>query len=237
MTDPTTLVVIGGTSGIGREIAQRAADRGETVIISGRRAGHAAQVAAEIGGHTTGYRCRSGASPAGLAEQLAGIDRVDHLVLAAIARDQNTLDTYDFAPAVNLVLMKLVGNTQAIHLLRPVMTDDASIVVFGGQAYRIPYPGSTTVSTVNGGVEGLVQLHRHPDRSGADQRHPPRNRRGQPGVGGQAAGNVDRPDTAGPARDNGGHFRCGGVPAAEPVRQWRVPDGQRGSIPEVTSLQ
>ncbi len=38
MTEPTTLVVIGGTSGIGREIAQRAAGRGETVIISGRQA-------------------------------------------------------------------------------------------------------------------------------------------------------------------------------------------------------
>ena len=155
MTEPTTLVVIGGTSGIGREIAQRAAGRGETVIISGRQAEHATQVADQIGGKTRGIAVDL-AQPAGLAEQLASIDRVDHLVLAAIARDQNTLDSYDFAPAINLVLMKLVGNTQAIHLLRPVMTDDASIVVFGGQAYRIPYPGSTTVSTVNGGVEGLV---------------------------------------------------------------------------------
>jgi NAD(P)-dependent dehydrogenase (short-subunit alcohol dehydrogenase family) len=155
MTEPTTLVVIGGTSGIGREIAERAAGRGETVIISGRQAEHATQVADQIGGKTRGIAVDL-AQPAGLAEQLASIDRVDHLVLAAIARDQNTLDSYDFAPAINLVLMKLVGNTQAIHLLRPVMTDDASIVVFGGQAYRIPYPGSTTVSTVNGGVEGLV---------------------------------------------------------------------------------
>ena len=150
MTETTTLVVIGGTSGIGREIAQRAAGRGETVIISGRQAEHATQVADQIGGKTRGIAVDL-AQPAGLAEQLASIDRVDHLVLAAIARDQNTLDSYDFAPAINLVLMKLVGNTQAIHLLRPVMTDDASIVVFGGQAYRIPYPGSTTVSTVNGG--------------------------------------------------------------------------------------
>ncbi len=29
-------------------------------------------------------------------------------------------------------------------------------MIFGGQAWRRPYPGSTTVSTVNGGVVGLV---------------------------------------------------------------------------------
>ena len=51
MADGKVLVVIGGTSGIGREIARRAA---ETVILSGRDTGHAQQVAAEIGGDTTG---------------------------------------------------------------------------------------------------------------------------------------------------------------------------------------
>ncbi len=155
MAERTTLVVIGGTSGIGREVAARAAGRGETVILSGRDAEHAKQVATEIGGDTTGIAVDL-AKPMELADQLAGIDRVDHLVLAAISRDENTVGTYDIAPAVDLVLMKLVGNTQAIHLLRPRMPDDGAIVVFGGQAYKIPYPGSTTVSTVNGGVEGLV---------------------------------------------------------------------------------
>jgi NAD(P)-dependent dehydrogenase (short-subunit alcohol dehydrogenase family) len=37
------------------------------------------------------------------------------------------------------------------------MSSDASIVVFGGRAKDRPYPGSTTVSTVNGGVDGLVR--------------------------------------------------------------------------------
>ena len=41
------------------------------------------------------------------------------------------------------------------------LTPDASIVAFGGQAMFLPYPGSTTVSTVNGGVEGLVRTLLH----------------------------------------------------------------------------
>ena len=43
-----------------------------------------------------------------------------------------------------------------MHALAPRLTDDASILLFGGQALRRPYPGSTTVTTVNGGVTGLV---------------------------------------------------------------------------------
>ncbi len=37
------------------------------------------------------------------------------------------------------------------------MTDDASIVVYGGLAKLRPYPGSTTVTTVNAAVDGLVR--------------------------------------------------------------------------------
>jgi NAD(P)-dependent dehydrogenase (short-subunit alcohol dehydrogenase family) len=41
-------------------------------------------------------------------------------------------------------------------VLLPELRADASIVLLGGVAKDRPYPGSTTVSTVNGGVIGLV---------------------------------------------------------------------------------
>src|SRR5450755_4405804 len=88
MGEGKVLAVIGGTSGIGREIARLAADRGETVILSGRDARHAQQIAAEIGGHTTGIAVDL-SEPAGLAGQLAGVDRVDYLVLTAMARPEH----------------------------------------------------------------------------------------------------------------------------------------------------
>jgi NAD(P)-dependent dehydrogenase (short-subunit alcohol dehydrogenase family) len=34
---------------------------------------------------------------------------------------------------------------------------ETGIVLFGGRAKDAPYPGSTTVSTINGGVEGLTR--------------------------------------------------------------------------------
>ena len=36
------------------------------------------------------------------------------------------------------------------------MRDESAIVIFGGRAKDRPYPGSTTISTVNGGVVGMV---------------------------------------------------------------------------------
>lgn len=35
-------------------------------------------------------------------------------------------------------------------------TVDTGIVLFGGRAKDLPYPGSTTVSSINGGVTGLI---------------------------------------------------------------------------------
>jgi NAD(P)-dependent dehydrogenase (short-subunit alcohol dehydrogenase family) len=155
MTDRRTVVVIGGTSGIGREIARRAAARGDEVVLSGRDPGRAAAVAHEVGADARGIAVDL-AEPAGLADRLAGIGTVDHLVLAAIERDQNTAADYDVARARRLVTLKLVGYTEVIHALLPRMAADAAVVLFGGLAKDRPYPGSTTVSTINGGVTGMV---------------------------------------------------------------------------------
>jgi len=71
-------------------------------------------------------------------------------------RDDNRAREYNLEGAQRLVTMKLVGYTEAIHALLPEMREHASILLFGGLAKDRPYPGSTTVSTVNGGVTGMV---------------------------------------------------------------------------------
>lgn len=155
MSDRRTLVVIGGTSGIGREIARRATARGDEVVVTGRDRERAEAAARELGGDARGLAVDLH-HPERLADQLAEISKVDHLVLAAIERDQNTAANYDVPRARRLVTLKLVGYTEVIHTLLPRMTSDAAIVLFGGLAKDRPYPGSTTVSTINGGVIGMV---------------------------------------------------------------------------------
>src|SRR5204862_6156053 len=61
------------------------------------------------------------------------------------------------APAPRLLTPKLVGHTEVIRTLAPRMPADSAILIYGGLARDRPYPGSTTVTTVNGGVTGLVR--------------------------------------------------------------------------------
>jgi NAD(P)-dependent dehydrogenase (short-subunit alcohol dehydrogenase family) len=85
------------------------------------------------------------------------VDDVEFVVLAAIERDVNKVHEYDIDAALRLVTLKLVGYTEVIHAIHPRMRDDSAILIYGGLARDRPYPGSTTVTTVNGGVTGLVR--------------------------------------------------------------------------------
>ncbi len=78
-------------------------------------------------------------------------------MLSAIQRDLNSVRDYDIDKAINLVTLKLVGYTEVVHALLPGLTQDASIVLFGGLAKERPYPGSTTVTSINGAVSTMVR--------------------------------------------------------------------------------
>jgi NAD(P)-dependent dehydrogenase (short-subunit alcohol dehydrogenase family) len=149
------VVIVGGTRGIGRELARAYAERGDDVVVTGRDADRAAEAAADIGGSARGIALDL-AQPGAIAGALADVGPVRHLALVAIDRDANRAKEYDLKRALGLVTLKLVGYTETIHALVDRMADDASILMFGGLAKDRPYPGSTTVSTVNGGVTGMV---------------------------------------------------------------------------------
>jgi len=135
------------------EISRFFADLGDDVLLTSRDAGRAARVAEEIGARGVALDL---AEPEAIAGALAGVERVDHLVLSAIDRDHNSVADYVVERAIRLVTLKLVGYTEVVHALVTRMHPGSSIVVFGGLAMHRPYPGSTTVSTVNAGVVGLV---------------------------------------------------------------------------------
>jgi NAD(P)-dependent dehydrogenase (short-subunit alcohol dehydrogenase family) len=152
------VVIVGGTSGIGLRLAETFAARGTDVVITGRDIDRCTERAAAIEGpgRVTPIALDL-AEPERIASALAQVGPVAHLVLAAIERDQNTARGYDVARAIRLVTLKLVGYTEVVHALVERLTPRASILLFGGLALRRPYPGSTTITTVNGGVSGLVR--------------------------------------------------------------------------------
>jgi NAD(P)-dependent dehydrogenase (short-subunit alcohol dehydrogenase family) len=151
-----TVLIVGGTAGIGRELASHYARQGRQVVLTGRTASTAAKVAEEVGGATSSVALDL-SKPHDIAGNLAGLGPVDHVVLAAIDRDANFVKTYNIEAAIHLVTLKLVGYTAVVHTLANRLTGNGSILLFGGQARVRPYPGSTTVSSINAGVCGMVR--------------------------------------------------------------------------------
>ena len=155
MTKPGTVVVVGGTSEIGKRLAQRYADQGRPVVVTSRDAGRAKAAAQDVGSACVGLSLDL-SKPHEIAEALADVDDVEHLALVAVDRDENKVRDYNINGALNLVTLKLVGYTEVVHVLAPRMRQHGSIVLFGGLAKDRPYLGSTTVTTVNGGVMTMV---------------------------------------------------------------------------------
>lgn len=152
-----TILIVGGSSGIGLELAKDLTAAGDKVIVTSRSLESAQKIADELGGGAEGFALDV-SEPEGIADQLKDVGHLDGVVLSAIERDANTVREFDIARARRLVTLKLVGYTETIHTLLDRLEPSVAtgIVLFGGRAKDAPYPGSTTVSTINGGVDGLM---------------------------------------------------------------------------------
>ena len=150
-----TTVIVGGTRGLGRRLAERLAQRDRQVVIAGRDGAHADSVAREIGGRTRAVSVDL-TQPLQIAPAFEDIEVVDHVVLSAIERDSNSVREYYVERAVRLATLKLVGYTEVLHCLHSRMHEYTSVLLFGGLAKDRPYPGSTTVTSVNGAVSTMV---------------------------------------------------------------------------------
>jgi NAD(P)-dependent dehydrogenase (short-subunit alcohol dehydrogenase family) len=153
---PGTVVIVGGTSGLGRRLAERFAQDGHPVVLTGRDSGRAQTVAAEVGRDARGVALDL-AQPLEIGACVQGIENIDHVVLAAIERDANSVREYDVKRAIRLATLKLVGYTEVLHALHHALHDRSSVLLYGGLAKERPYPGSTTVTSVNGAVETMVR--------------------------------------------------------------------------------
>ena len=179
------VVVVGGTRAIGHELVRHYAALGREVILTGRDPETVVTSAAAVGGRTRGITFDL-AEPTSIAPALVDVGPVQRLALVAIDRDQNSVADYDIARAIRLVTLKLVGYTEVVHVLRDRLTEDASILLFGGMAKERPYPGSTTVTTVNGGIVGLT-------RTLVEELRPLRSNSLHPGVVGNSPYWSERP--------------------------------------------
>ncbi|GAB3308697.1 SDR family oxidoreductase [Epidermidibacterium keratini] len=152
---PQHVVIVGGTKGLGLEIARACVARGDRVTIAGRTAEVAQRQAAALGGATAAGICDL-TNWASLEEFFSGLETIDHLILAALDRDNN--DIADFRPddSAKTSLMKNVGYAASVSYALPKLSPTGSVLMFSGLSMWRPMPGSTTISMANAGVVGLA---------------------------------------------------------------------------------
>jgi NAD(P)-dependent dehydrogenase (short-subunit alcohol dehydrogenase family) len=181
-----TSLVVGGSQGLGRYIAQRFVDRGEAVIVTSRNEDTAASVAAELGARARGIPLDL-AEPETIEKALSDVESLDHIIVTAIDQGFNSLQAFNLAHAVRSTTVKLVGYPEVVRVLKPRLRPNGSVVLFGGLAKVRPYPGSTMITAANGGVSALV-------RTLAVELSPIRVNALHPGVVGDSPQHRDKPE-------------------------------------------
>ena len=83
MSDDGCILVVGGTEGIGRELARYYAGTGRETVLTGRGASRAQAVAEEIGGSARGLALDL-AKPKTIRDALASVGPVKYLAIVAI---------------------------------------------------------------------------------------------------------------------------------------------------------
>jgi NAD(P)-dependent dehydrogenase (short-subunit alcohol dehydrogenase family) len=156
-----TIVVIGGSSGIGLAVARRGLDDGATVVIAGRSQRRLDAARAELtqtgspAGRLSAHPADIG-DPAQVARLFERVGTLSHLVVTAA--------DLPYGPAVSLsedsilraVRSKILGPLFAAQQAAPRITTPGSITFTSGVAASRPAPGGALAATVNGALESMV---------------------------------------------------------------------------------
>ncbi|MBC3337999.1 SDR family oxidoreductase [Pseudomonas proteolytica] len=144
-----TVVVIGGSSGIGAAVARQAAARGAQVVLAGRRLASAVD---------NGVRSEpvDVTDSSSLQRVFESVGRVDHLVFTAGPSVQaKPLQDSDLQLAQDNFNVKLWGALRAIQQALPFLDERASIVLTSGQLGRKLAPGQFIKVGINAATEAL----------------------------------------------------------------------------------
>ncbi len=150
-----TVVVIGGSSGMGLETARRAREEGAEVILTGRNAEHLKEAAADVGARDTA--AFDVTDPAALDRFFADLPGpIDHLMLTGGGPYYAPLAELDFAEALR---------TLDAHLLVPLrigqhavgkVRDGGTLLFMSGTGVRRPAKGQDIAAFGSAGLRAMV---------------------------------------------------------------------------------
>lgn len=146
-----TIIVIGGSSGIGAAVVKAAAARGAQVVLAGRRL---------VSGVENGLRSEpvDVTDAASLQRLFETVGRFDHLVYTSgpSVRAKTLIET-DLVEAQENFNVKLWGSLRAIQLALPFLSEHGSISLTSGQLGRKSVAGQFIKTGINAATEALVK--------------------------------------------------------------------------------
>ena len=145
-----TVLVLGGTSGIGAAVARQARARGARVIVASREGASPGEGIEAMPADITDSQA--------LQALFASVGKLDHLVISAgPAVQARPLAQSDLQQAREAFEVKFWGALQAIQLALPHLGENASICLTSGLLSRKFVAGQMVKTTLNAALEALAR--------------------------------------------------------------------------------
>jgi NAD(P)-dependent dehydrogenase (short-subunit alcohol dehydrogenase family) len=151
-----TVVILGGSSGIGLATAKAARAEGAQVIITGRSAQRLQTARAELGDAVRTVALDV-ADEAGTRSFFQGLDRLDHVFITAgtlIKDSRLTPESATLQPAMDT---RFWGALYAAKYAAPKMNGSGSVTFMSGTAATRPLGGMSVASASCGAVEAFAR--------------------------------------------------------------------------------
>ena len=151
-----TVLILGGTSGIGEATARAFAERGDAVVVAGRDRQRLQEALARLDDGVRGEALDAGDAHAvgTLAQSLAPVDiLVLALSGAAGAGPFGELALDDLRAGFE---GKFWPQVTALQQALPALADDAAIVLVTAGSARAALPGTAGLAAINGALEAMV---------------------------------------------------------------------------------
>lgn len=152
-----TIVIIGGSSGIGFATAKQAQSEGARVVIVSRSLARL-QKAQERLGQEVEIKVADTQDAASLTAAFKAIGPFDHLQLPASEISFGFFAELSVMDAQAAFLSKFWGPYQAARLALPYLRSSGSITFYSGVYSQLPKsPGAPVVAAINSAIEGLAR--------------------------------------------------------------------------------
>ena len=163
MAEPSTVLITGGTGGIGSALARRLTDRGDRVVLFARDEDRLRSFADELGEASALAVPGDAGNPADLeravtaaVETFGRLDGLAHCIGSVVIRPLHLLSPEQFDEAIHVNLRTAFNAVKAA--LKPMRSQNSgSVVLFSTVAVQQGLNNHEAIAAAKAGIEGLVR--------------------------------------------------------------------------------